>query len=356
MKNALRDIEYPQLIFGGLTVVTLIVLLFAMSTSSVAFGVFNPFWEGAAELQDEADAVGAESTIARDTTQYGSVNATGTVAVVLSPDAPYTANQSRRVRQFVRGGGTLVVAEDFGPHGNRLLADVGASARFNGSLLRDDRYHYRSPAMPIVRTASNASLTQNVSNLTMNHATVLRPNGARVVAHSSSYSYLDVDRSGTISEGERLGSHPVITSEPVGDGRVITVADPSLFINVMLDRPMNKQFVRDLFEAHSVVLLDYSHATGLPPLALAVVIVRDAPVLQFGLGVLGLVALWGWFHRDLHQWLPGSEAPPEFENVSVEADAVIEALERAHPDWDSDSIRRVTEGVITRRSKRQQNE
>lgn len=343
--------DYPQVLLGVLTVVTVVILLFAASTSSVAFGVFNPFWEGAGELQTQADAAGSQSVIVRETTRYPATNATTTLALVLSPDAPYTANESRRLRQFVASGGVLVVADDFGPHGNDLLASVGASARFNGSLLRDDRYHYRSPAMPVIRNTSNSSLFTGVSNVTVNHGTVVRPNGATVLARSSEYSYLDIDRNGALSEGERLESYPVMTVERIGDGRVITISDPSLFINVMLERPGNRQFVRNLFATRSLVLLDYSHATGVPPLAEALLIVRDSTVLQFGLGIAGLAGLWAWFRGERPSWLRNGRQDSIPAVTDVDEDEIAAALERAHPDWDAERIRRVTEGVITRRSK-----
>lgn len=47
--------------------------------------------------------------------------------MVLSPDKPYTDARTERLREFVRRGGTLVIAEDFGPNDNALLEGVGAS-------------------------------------------------------------------------------------------------------------------------------------------------------------------------------------------------------------------------------------
>ena len=52
------------------------------------------------------------------------------------------------------------------------------------------------------------------------------------------------------------------------------MSDPSIAINAMLEREGNRAFVRSLFGGHESVILDYSHATGFPPLALAVLLLR----------------------------------------------------------------------------------
>jgi hypothetical protein len=46
------------------------------------------------------------------------------------------------------------------------------------------------------------------------------------------------------------------------------------------------------------VLLDYSHAGGQPPLAVALLILRDVPLLQALLGGAGIGAVLAWAGRD----------------------------------------------------------
>jgi hypothetical protein len=363
--SALLDLDNPQQLALGLAVLVALVFVFAASTSATAFGVFNPFWEGASQLQTEADHVGAESSVARTTNRYTTVVPNRTVAVVLSPDTGYSPNESRQVRRFVRQGGTLVVAEDFGNNSNQLLAAVGASARFNGSLLRDQRYNYRTSALPVIVKITDAPVTQGVDNLTFNHGTIVRPNGATVLARSSEFSYLDHDRNGRIDDTEHPESYPVVTIEDHGQGRIIAVADPSLFINLMLDQPGNNRFVRNLFLAHETVILDYSHVTSLPPLAVALLVLRDLPVLQFGLGATGLVLVWWLFRGDGTSPFGGDDAngvpfggrtdnqqrmPP------FSGEDVARYLEGKHPDWDDDRVHRVTKGIINRRRERSDDE
>lgn len=285
---------YPRALLVTLALAVVATLVVAAGTSTAAFGAYNPRWDGAADLRATADAAGTDSEVVLNTSRYGEVQPRDTVAIVLSPDERYGPTEAARLRRFVRTGGTLVVAEDFGPHANPLLAAVGADARFEGSLLRDERYNFRSPSMPVARNVSDHSLLTGVNALTLNHGTVVEPNGATVLANSSGFGYLDTGRNGQLDDDESLSSYPVATVEPVGEGRVVAVSDPSLFINVMLDRPGNRQFVRNLFAAHDLAVLDYSHAGRLPVLAVALLVVRRTPTLQVALGLAGLAAVGAW--------------------------------------------------------------
>lgn len=368
-------IDWPRALLAALTFTLIVAILLAASTSTAAFGAYNPAWDGASDLRAQADAVGADSEIVLNTSTYGEVEESQTVALVLSPDRPYTPGEADRLRRFLRRGGTLVVAEDFGPHGNALLRDLGADARFDGVLVRDERHNYRTPAMPVARNVSDHPLSMDVNALTLNHGSTLEPGNATVVVRTSEFAYSDVNRNDQLDETETLASSPVVAVEPIGQGRVISVSDPSLFINAMLDRSGNRQFVRNVFGTGEQVLLDYSHAERLPPLALVVVVVRQTPVLQVLLGLLGLAIVGAWSRgslgrlglrmretirprlRDstsvhLGDWL----LPDTPEETGVDQASLVAYLRHQHPEWDEERVRRVTKGVITGRAERRDDE
>lgn len=359
------DLSYPQLVLVALAVVTVAGLVFAASTSSAAFGSYNAAWDGASELRDEAQAVGTESEIVRNTSRYTSVTPNGTLAVVLSPQNGYSPAETDRLRRFVRNGGTLLVAEDFGRHSNDLLASLGAQARVGGQLLRDERYNYRSPALPVARNvsarnmsarnvsarnASNSTLTQGVDALTLNRGTPVQPNGATVLVSTSPYAYVDADGDAELDSNETVGTRPVATVESVGDGRVIVVGDPSAFINVMLDRPGNRAFVRSVFGAHERVLLDYSHAGQLPPLSVALLVIRDAPLVQFLLGMMGIAAIGLWTRNpDIPHRLRERFGPDERFRPDAGPEELASFVRRQHPEWDDERVERVIDGIMSRR-------
>ncbi|SEP29818.1 hypothetical protein SAMN04487948_13715 [Halogranum amylolyticum] len=350
--------NYPRLLLIALVGVVLLAFVIAASTSTAAFGIYNAAWDGASGMQTQADSVDTESKIALNTSIYTTANATGTVSVILSPETTYNQTETQRVRQFVEAGGTVVVAEDYGPHGNELLAGIGATASIDGQPLRDEQNTYRSPAMPVATNVTNGTLTQNVSQLTINHGTVVEAAEADVVVRSSEFSYLDTNRNAELDESETLQSYPVVTSESVGDGRVIVVSDPSLFINAMLERPGNQQFTQNLFETHNQVILDYSHAGQQPPLAIALLTIRTTPLLQVIVGTIGLGALLVWIqppqalrrHRD-----DNSPTHATASNTATEA-AFVAYLRKHHPEWESSRMQRIITGILDQQSEETTNE
>jgi hypothetical protein len=348
------DLDYPQLLLAALAVVTVFGVGVAASTSTAGFGAYNPGWDGASDLRTVAEEEGSETFVVRESDEYTTVAANNSVAVVLSPDERYDEQDAARLRDYVENGGTLVVADDFGDSGNALLADVGADARLDGRLLRDERRHYRSPAFPVATNVSNHSLTTDVRSLTLNHGTAVQPNGSTVLATTSEYAYLDENRNDELDEFETLDEHPVATTESVGDGRIVVVGDPSLFINAMLDRPGNRAFVGNVFGPTDRVLLDYSHSEQVPPLAAVRISIQRSSILQILLGAVGVFGIAAWA-----QWPRVRKRVPSFRRDETpsgplfrSADDVASAVRDRHPDWNDERVRRVTEGIMRRRGER----
>lgn len=354
--------DYPRLLLAGLALAVLVGVLAAGTTSAAAFGVYNPGWEGTSELRGVAEGAGAEPEVIANVSRYETVDPETTVAVVLSPDRAYTEREATRVRAFVRAGGTLVVAEDFGPNADPLLAAVGAGTRFDGALVRDERSEWRSPAMPVVPEVTNRSATpytDGVGSLTLNYGTTLDPgSNATILVRSSPFSYHDTNGNGTIDPGESLAARPIVAVEPVGEGRVVAVSDPSAFLNAMLQREGNRRFARNLFGAADRVLIDASGST-VPPLSAALLVVRSSPTLQFALAAaaLSLVGAWGagltvGLRAALLARLPGGRRGAERPDADrspptgADVDALVAHVRRRHPDWDEARVRRVAQGVL----------
>lgn len=358
----------PQIVLYALAISIGLALVVAASTSGAAFGAYNPEWDGTSDLRELADHQSA-SHVLLDTAPYEQGDANGAVAVILSPTEPYSPTDTRRVRSFVTSGGTLIVAEDFGPHTNALLGGLNASARIAGAPLRDERHYYRAPSLPVATNVSETRYTTDVDQLTLNKPTAVDAGNATTVATTSAFAYLDRNRTGNLSAGDELGAYPVVTTESVGQGEVITVGDPSLFINAMLSRPDNTAFVTAMLSAHDRVLLDYSHAGQQPPLAVASLRFASSTVLQLGAGALGIGAVWGhvWLatglggavrrlllpvvpagvRRRIPVWLRRTD---HADNPVDEA-AVLTALRERYPEWDEARLRRVMADVLSERTR-----
>lgn len=346
-------LSYPRMLLYALALVLGVTILVSAGTSTAAFGTYNPAWDGTSEVRETASALGADPVVVQNTTQYQETPPEASVAVVFSPTEPYSDRDAARLRQFVRAGGTLLVADDFREHSNPLLAEIGADARIDPVPLRDERRAGATPAFPRATAVTNSTYAENGSTITLNHGGTVRPNGATVLFASSEFSYRDLNRDETLNDDEELARHPVVTVESIGDGQIIVASDASLFLNAMVERADNAAFLRSLVAPHNHVLLDVSHTAGLPPLVAFQLLLQRSGWLAFLLGtvsVVAVVALPSVPHlvRRLREW-----REPERPDVPRTADDITAGIRARHPEWDADRVERVTDSLMRRRQQRE---
>lgn len=277
----------PQIVLAVLGVVVIGALIFGVVSAGGAFGVFNPTWEGTSELRTGVEH-GANSEVQLSMAGYDTTAPSETIIIIISPTERYASDEIAQIQQFVLDGGTVVVADNFGPHSNPLLGDVGASARLDSALLRDEIEYAAAPTFPIATGVNPHPYTTNVEELTLNHGTAITPQDATVLVETSSFAYLDQTQTGNLTDDDELGPHPVVTVESIGAGQVITVADPSIFINTMLSEPDNEAFATALISAHDRLVLDYSHRELTSPVAIGLIQLRQTPLIQALLGSIGV--------------------------------------------------------------------
>jgi hypothetical protein len=363
LRSWLQDgdgLNWPAVLLLALVLVVGGATLVAASTSSSAFDPYNPAWDGTGDFREVIEADDdVEDELVRETDRYESVEAEGTTAIVLAPDEPYEGDDAARIQQFVEGGGTLVVLENFEPHANELLDDVGAEARTNGSVVLDQRYYERGPAMPIATGVAEHPRTAGVEQLSLNYATAVDPGNATVLVETSDYAYLGASADAELDDDADLGTHPVATVEDVGEGEVVTVGDPSLAINAMYGEPDNAAFLQRQYADDERVLLDVSRTTELPPLAAALVTVREWPALQAALGLLAVAAVAGTARQPVRPTLrrarrrlsrargDSSEDGPGLSDTERAA-----VLRERYPDWDEERVQRVITALNRPQSKR----
>jgi len=340
-----RDWSVPDLLLGTLIIAMTLSFVVAGVTSAAAFGAFNTDWDGTSEVRAAAEDVGASTTIARNVSAYGTIPANRSLAVVFSPDESYDQEASK-IRSYVRSGGTLLVAEDYGTGGNELLTAVGATARVDGRPLRDERRAGPSPAFPKASANDTHPHTARVDTLVLNHGSAVKPGNATTLAASSSFSYLDGNRNEGLDDTESLRSRPVVTTERVGEGTVIVVSDPSIFLNSMLSRGDNGVFLNALVEQHDYVLLDVSHTSALPPLVALQLSLQNSPLGIVVVGALTIAAVLTAASGRSYVPRIWNRSGETLESLTLSKDDVRTAVRRRHPDWDQERIRRVTDSLI----------
>ena len=356
----------PRLVLYGLTVLVAVALLVAATTSATAFGAYNPAWDGTSELREQV-VEDPNGTVALESTAYAETTPATTTAFVIAPTTSYTPADTARIEAFVDAGGTLVVADDYGPHGNELLQAVGATARFDGDQLRDEQYYYRAPTLPVATNVSTSPYTEGVDQLTLNGATAVTPGSARVIVATSSIAYLDRNQTGSLTPEDELGRYPVVTAETVGNGTVIAVSDPSVFINAMAGQPDNQAFTAQLQATSTRVVLDYSQTGPQPVLAVARLQVQTTPLAQLGLGLIGVgvtwSVVWSWpatpviGRRLLSRVIPAavqSRLPPWLSDLismadepRIDRDAIRASLAARYPDSERETRDRVMTAVLS---------
>lgn len=354
----------PRLLLTGLVLAFGLTLFVGAVTSTAGFNPYNANWDGNSEFRELADSQ-SELIVGTQTEQYDTVEPNATTVFILSPEHEYNTTATSSVQEFVEAGGTVVVADNYGPHGNELLLEIGAAAQFDGRVLRDERHSFRSPAMPIANNISSHQFVAGVETLTLNYGTAIEPQGATAIANSSEFGYLGRNESATLDEDTELQQYPVVTIESIGEGTVVVVSDPSLFINSMLDEPDNKEFATTLIEQRPVTLLDQSHTTSPPLLVTALLLVRSSPIVAAGIlsAIIGLIVIISnWYSRHdtpgWKQWvtkihltlIPSVSQSHVGTTQSLRADkeALRAQLSEQHPDWDDDRLDRVITAFLSK--------
>ena len=360
-------IDWPIVVLIALVVATVGGVAVAASTSTAAFGPYNPAWDGASDfhsaLDDDPDI---EATLLRETTTYGELDTETTVAFVVAPGEPYDEAAAADVATFVEEGGTVVVLENFEPHGNTLLDDIGATARLDGQLIRDEESYFQGPTMPVATGVENHSLTDETDQLTLNYATTVEPGNATVLITTSDYAYRADGPDDELTDDHTLEALPVATVEPVGEGTVVVVSDPSITTNAMRGEPDNAAFLSTVAHEGTHAVVDVSHTEGVPPLAMASLVVRDTPLLQGVIAFFGIAALAVGSRRRLRPSrlltrLPIGRSRRRAQSVERTQPGLTDAelvavLRRRHPEWDDERINRVIEAFNELDSKRGEHE
>ena len=242
------------LILAG-AIIVMLALLVWFYPSSEDFRSDNPFWNGLKAFSEQSGSSLLESLDDLPLKSEGS-------ALLLVPYVQFTDTDLRRVSDYLSGGGTLIVMDDFG-YGNQVLEYLGLDQRLTQDLLADPLFNYRNEVLPKIVDFAPVAIMENVDSIVLNHATTLSgASESEVVAWSSRFSYLDLNGDGTWQQDEPKGPFPVAAAAQAGGGYIVVVADPSILINSMEGMGDNYTFVEGIAEIQGPqpkILIDQSH-------------------------------------------------------------------------------------------------
>ncbi len=232
---------WSRSLLAGIVAATLaaVMVVLWLLPSHTDFATGNPYWNG---LKVAAAALQMTEL---DSLSNLPASPAGTALIVIPAVEPRAA-EMQQFRRYVEGGGVLILFDDFGA-GNAVLAGLGSQARLSGRQLIDPLFNYRAGRLPRIFDLWPGPITEGVSGLILNHATVLAETGELIpLARSSPISFLDENANGKRDAGEPGGPFVVAAVAPHGAGQLAVVSDPSLLVNGMLPLARNRRFVLNL--------------------------------------------------------------------------------------------------------------
>jgi hypothetical protein len=353
---------------------TMLTMFSPVVSTTEDFSIFNTGWNGTSQLavltyetgkfvpSFKTETSGADITIAAMGLSELALDPATDAVAVIGPSDDFSEAEGKLVGAFLRAGGVVLVADDFGS-GNSLLASVGAASRFSGKLVIDLSFE-KKPQFPVCYDLRVGDLTRNVSLLQLNYpSSITLGAGASGLAFTSSASWLDNDGNGLQDYGEPWGPFPVIATEQVGQGTLVLLSDPSVLINGMREQLDNARFADNLVSyissSRTGVFFDESHRTYFDPVTVTTVFTGSVSNNWKGfiLFAATFVTLWAVtdFVDRAFAWIAGSfrrawsyisrrlgighrEEPARPE---VDIDALTQEVRGAHPEWREGVIRHV---------------
>lgn len=205
--------------FSVLTALSLVVY----PQLAIAQGDYDPRnddWNGLSSFVGQARSLGIDLEVRNDL-DYSVIDSNSSLIFVY----PTVALERSAIVAHLRGGGRILVADDFGasaPLLERLGVGRDESPVEGGLHFRDE------PHLPIAAPITDDHvLTQGVRRLMTNHPATLV-----------------TDLPSVFVTGEP--ARTLVAVGAIGEGRLVIVGDPSALINNMLEVQSNRQFARNL--------------------------------------------------------------------------------------------------------------
>lgn len=328
-------------LIAAVIVAALIISVPLLNTTKEDFSTYNTAWNGASDAKALASSDGYATRSVFALSEIGSSG--DGVLFMLNPNSSvgFTSGDASSLQSFVQNGGVLVLANDFG-NGNAVLSGLGVSgARFNGSLLEDNVSKGVDAAHPLITDVNASGLTAGVHELYFNYGTALDVSGnnVTVLARSAPTSYLVAPAGGNAGVNATTGAHPVLATLDYGNGRIVLLSDPSVFINDMLGQAYNQQLLTSMLanltggNTAVPIMFDESHFASPPVWSLLYDRINANDTVKYTVVVLASAAFVIGINASALVRRQRKEKGPAPFDVPVNEEAVITDIVRAHPEW-----------------------
>jgi hypothetical protein len=289
-----RIIKAAFWVAGLVLLAAALVLTVHVSSNNLEFSRYNTGWNGTSTFFSDLDR--HHVTMVNDPGELSSYR-NNTLLILIAPSRKPSDAQLTAYRAFLERGNTLFLADDFGS-GDAILRGLGSRIMIlEGNLSSIDR-EYADPYTITVYRRANGSIATHAATLVLNRPAAL--DGGDPLFMTSLLSWIDENGDKRINADELMGQFPVMSEEQIGNGRLVVLSDPSIFINSMqeTDQPRdNRRFISDLTGSNGTVLIDQMNsrtddAEGISEI-LHLIRTTIAIELLF-LALLVLAVLWVW--------------------------------------------------------------
>lgn len=254
----------------------------------------NTGWNGTSRFFSDLDRHRVERIAEPDQLSTRQDNAT---LLLIAPGHLPSGPEISAYRAFLDHGNTMVIADDFGT-GNAILQGIGSSISIlPGNLSSIDR-EYADSYSVVVYQALNASPVENVKSLLLNRPASLK--GGTPLMRTSTLSWVDMNGDRRINNNEVLGVSVVMASDPLWQGRLVVLSDPSIFINAMADAGQahdNRQLIRNLKDRPGPLLIDEMNSRTRDAGGVGEIlhVIRTTLIIKvLMVSVLVLIIAWVW--------------------------------------------------------------
>lgn len=367
--------------YVAVTILTIAIALLGLCmvapviSTTTDFSIFNSGWNGTSRLAVSTYTAGkfaptfvVQSTgtdlevVQMELTEI-ELDPNMTALVIIGPTEEFTQAEGDYVGDFVRAGGILLLADDFGT-GNTLLEHMGAACRFSNKLVIDLAFQ-KSAEFPVCFDLEEDPMTSNVTSLLLNYPSTVSLNSsvADGIAWTSIASWMDENEDRMQDWGEPRGPFCILARESLGNGTLILLSDPSVLINGMQEYMSNKIFAENLVEVVSsgseTVLFDESHRTYFDPVEITtkftgsittngkVAIVLLSFFFMLWIATDLIDSTFAFAYRKVRSILARTisifrrEKKAEEEEKGMSIDELVEAVSEKHPEWRKGLIRYV---------------
>ncbi|ACL16181.1 conserved hypothetical protein [Methanosphaerula palustris E1-9c] len=236
--------------------IAILSLTWYLTTTPIDFSSTNVQWNGTSQFFGKIDGT--------DVTDVSTLNSySNATLLIIAPTRDYTGGEAEAIRTFLMRGNTLILADDFGT-GNSLLQGMNSGITLLQDNLSSIDTGYTESTSVLAYPNQSHTLLRGVDTLCLDRPAAIL--GGNPLMATSRLSWIDTDGDHHPDNDENFRQYTIMANETFGDGELIVIADPSIFINGMVssgDQWSNQRFIENIIGIQPPILVDTRHsATG----------------------------------------------------------------------------------------------